>query len=191
MASHVTHKKAQQALQLVPAPKGMLCYVCNLQLKWLHSDYTTIIQTEPKVIARHNGCAPGSQKWLKSDFAKKSVVTEFYVTDGEESVIMGLSTAKVKKAFPKKDPELTSEERQLCGRLKYMAYMDTQIKDGGEITWVMYGMTSGVKVDYADGKVTISDFVKDVDLVGGVPIATAHDTLKSWFLEQYDKKGGK
>jgi len=193
MASAVTHKQARKQMQLKPAPKGLLCYVCqdpNKPIKWLHSDYTTIIQTEPELKARHNSCAPGTAKWMRSKFAKESEVAQFYVTNGEESAIMGLPMNKVKKAFPKKDPELSSEERQLCGRLKYMAYMDTQMKDGGEIQWVMYGMTSNIKLDYSEGKVTISDFVKDEVIIEDIPIATAHETLRGWFIEQYDKKGG-
>jgi hypothetical protein len=124
---------------------------------------------------------------MQSPYGQQSEIAQYYISNGEESLIVGSIPNKTKKAFPKKDVELTSEQRQLVGRIKYMAYMDTQLKDGAAINWTLEGVGgSGITVINDKGAVTIIDRNKTV--LSGIPHHNAAEELRSYFLGRHDDK---
>lgn len=186
MASAKTHKQAKRVPHTVP---GLCCYVCGNPIKDLHTDVATLIQTVPEAKARHNVCAPGTDRWMKSPASEKSEIKQYYISNGEESMIMGEVPEKVKKAFPKKDPELAPEQRQLIGRTKYMAYMSTVLKQG-HIDWIISGSESGILIDCKSGIVAIHDNKKGPVLTG-IPEANSPEELRCYFLSLHDEKSRK
>jgi hypothetical protein len=192
MASPLSHKYLQKRIFAAP-PQGLCCYICNHPIKNMHSDHTTIICTDPEVIARHNGCAPGSAKWLNSEYGAKSNIRQYYISDGEESVIMGDVPVKVKKQFPKKNAALTSEQRQLVGRVKYMAYMDTQCRDGAKIDWMMVGTTEGIVIIRSSETISIYETNDPKDLNLKIQETTPQEAaswLEGYFQSLADEKAG-
>lgn len=185
MAKETTHAQAKKHL-LIPAPAGLCCYVCKKPMKNMHTDVTTTISTDPLTV-RHNGCCAGSTKWLQSEHAERSELKQFFISDGED-VVMGQVPEKVKKSFPKKDVELTPEQRQLIGRVKYMAYMTTVLKEG-QIDWEVEGRQSNIQVICSAGQVSIiRPGIPYKYVLDAVPEANASEELRSYLLGLADDK---
>ena len=140
----VTYEKGKEAACIPFEP--LLCYVCDQPIIDLNA--ARLISGEKDRIWRHDSCAPGSPKWMKSPVSKNSEFRTYF----EEVPEMSPQTKEKKQqkleAFKARMASngMTPTQKSYLGRVKYNVYMDNVSKKSSRLDWSVTSSELGVHV---------------------------------------------